>query len=532
MPFHALLVHALAPLLVSAAVPSAPRGTDIDRESAEALAEILASDAFAQEAVSPNDDGRWALSDLLARGVNQTPTLEHVIAELARPEDLGFMRNETWLEALEREQLVAKLRLVPSHQAREASQHVAFDIPIADHPLVDTYIDYFTGRGRWFFERWLARADRYIPLMLPILEKHGLPRDLVYVAMIESGFAAGATSWARASGFWQFIVSTGRLYKLRTDVWVDERRDFIRSTEAAATYLGNLYQEFGDWHLAWASYNAGEGRIRRAIARTGAKDFWTISSHPGVLARETQHYVPKIIAAAIIAKDRARYGFADVQPLSPLAYDEIEVEDATELGAVARKFGFDLDDLREMNPALVYGVTPPGRKATLRVPAGRGAEVSAWLAGLPRSERLSYAHYKVEKGDHLSGIARRYGSSVDAIKDFNHIANVKFLRLGQVLVIPVPASARRMRDVTFAAVAARPAPESAARPETTPARRPAAAPQKAPVRRHKVADGETLWSIAQRYGVSVSQVRSWNAMHDDRVKKGEVLQIFAEVPKT
>lgn len=536
-------MHVAALLIVLAsglatAAPRAPRAhPEVDPESAQALAEILASDALVQE---PDDsaaaDGRWLLHDLLADGFAQTPALPARLAQIGADDEIGFLRNGDWLAQLEREAVTEKLRLLPEHQAREATARLVFDIPIADHPLVDLYIDYFTGRGRWFFARWLERADRYIPLMQPILEKHGLPRDLVYVAMIESGFAAQATSWAKASGFWQFIPSTGRLYGLKTDVWVDERRDFVRATEAAADYLAYLYKDFGDWPLAWAGYNAGEGRIRRAIARTGVKDFWSLVGKRGVLAKETQHYVPKIIAAAIVAKDRVKYGFGEPAKLEPMTYDELTVDDATELGAVTRKFGFGLDALRELNPALLYGVTPPGRKAVLRVPVGRGADVAAWLETVPREQRLSYAHYKVEAGDSLSRIAQAHGSSIDAIREFNRITNVKRLAPGQVLVIPVTASARRRtREATLASVRTRPPPaEPARRVEAPSARRTPAAPAHARATRHKVARGETLWSIARAYGVSVDNVRSWNSIRHDQVNAGDVLRIFAvgDVPKT
>jgi membrane-bound lytic murein transglycosylase D len=528
MPLSALLVSVAAPWLLSSSAAAASRSApDIDPDSAEALAEILASDELMQEDDSANsEDGRWALRDLLADDFAQTPVLSRTLSKVGAcaGEDLGFMRQESWLRALERQWLVGRLRLVPAHQAREASQRLAFDIPIADHPLVDTYIDYFTGRGRWFFARWLARADRYIPLMQPILVKHGLPKDLVYVAMVESGFSPGATSWARASGFWQFIASTGRLYHLKTDVWIDERRDFIRSTEAAADYLGALYQEFGNWQLAWAGYNAGEGRVRRALSRYGLHDFWTLAAQRGAFAKETQHYVPKIIAAAIIAKDRAKYGFADVEPLPPLAYDEITVDEATELGAVARKFGFDVDELRDLNPALIYGVTPPGQKATLRVPAGHGTEVAAWLSDLPQQERLSYAHHRVVRGDSLYRLAQQHGSSVAAIREFNHVA--KYLRIGQVLIIPVPwRSGWRPSDTTLASAGSRglrerPASSRSVAPKVV---KPA---QQGLVTRHKVTRGETLWSIAHHYGVSVDQVRSWNPRRSQPLRAGEVLAIY------
>jgi membrane-bound lytic murein transglycosylase D len=306
-----------------------------------------------------------------------------------------------WRNLLEQESAEAHLRHEP-HPHSESFRHLQFDIPVIDHPLVDVYIDYFTGRGRWFFENWLARAARYIPIMQPILEAKGLPKDLVYLAMIESGFSARAISTAAACGYWQFIRSTGKIYGLQADMWIDERRDFIRATEAAADYLGELYKQFGNWHLAWAGYNAGDGRIRRAMAKYGASDFWTLIEHRNSLAKETKHYVPKIIAAAIVAKDRERYGFTAIQPESPLIFEEVKVADAIDLKVLAEKLSITAEQMRDLNPALLYDITPPGRTMAIRVPQGRAAEATSIIAELPVTERLTYAQHKVRKGDTLS----------------------------------------------------------------------------------------------------------------------------------
>jgi membrane-bound lytic murein transglycosylase D len=504
---------------------AAPEAAAEGEEGADSIAEILASEALlSDQAVI--DESRWVLLDVLPRGFAQSESLEHLLAR----ERLAplVVPNHDLAQAFARTALFAHLHGGPAHLARDAATRLTFDIPVVDHPLVDLYIDYFTGRGRWFFERWLARADRYIPIMQKVLRARGLPEDLVYVAMIESGFSSRAVSTAKACGFWQFIGSTGKVFNLRNDVWVDERRDFIKATQAAASYLGNLFNEFHDWNLAWASYNAGEGRIRRVIAKYGERNFWQLIEHKGSLAKETQHYVPKIIAAAIVAKDRRKYGFVDVESLAPLSYEEIEVEDATEIGAVARKFNLDVDMLRELNPSLTYGITPPGRRWTLRVPSGTGAAIAAWQKGLPREERISYTHHRVQTGDSLSKVAKLHGSSIDAIRAFNRIANVKSLRVGQELIIPVAAMSQQAA-VALASSERRPAASKPARIEAKQAgvSKPLSSPAKSrkPSARHVVSAGETLWSIAQRYGVSVQTLKDWNRRRGDSLLVGEALRI-------
>src|SRR3954471_23294490 len=176
-----------------------------------------------------------------------------------------------------------------------------YDIPVEMQPLVAEYIHFFQGAGRVWFRKWMSRSTRYIPVMTPILEASGVPRDLVYLAMIESGFSAQAYSWAHAAGPWQFINGTGKLFGLRNDFWVDERRDPLKSTGAAARFLKNLHQELGHWYLAWAGYNAGGGKVRRVMEKKGTSDFWEMSEGKG-FANETKHYVPKLIACALVAK--------------------------------------------------------------------------------------------------------------------------------------------------------------------------------------------------------------------------------------
>ena len=502
---------------------------------ADGVAELLRSvnDPIAEEVAAP--EGDLLLRSVLRRGFAQTPALPYKIEALfVTPVGSTMVPtlDTSVTRAVERETIATRLRLWEGGAAEAAPN----DIPIVDHPLVDTYVKYFTGRGRWFFARWLSRADRYIPMMRPMLEAKGLPRDTVYLAMIESGFVAKAHSSASAVGFWQFIRSTGKRFKLRQDTWVDDRRDFVKSTNSAADYLKVLYKEFGDWQLAWAGYNAGGGRIRRALARYGVSDFWSLVAQPGSLAKETKHYVPKIMAAAIVASNREHYGFGAVKALPILRYDEVPVKDAVALRRVAVKLGVSLEDLQALNPSLLYSITPPRREFVLRVPDGRGAEVTQWLAALPRSERTDFRQHTVRSGDTLWEIAERYGSTINAIRDFNGIRNARVLGIGQRLIIPSQrgASVARRRPAKRATkkttrkvmkFAVQPIAKAATPAAARSVAKTATASAK-PVARHTVSAGETLWSISQRYRVSVTALKKWNRRRGNIIGVGDVLEIF------
>jgi LysM repeat protein len=470
------------------------------------LTEILAGLEGDAELLA-EEDAQAALERMWADGwVARTPAVE----------DHDWLRDmervRDWERLLLRRRALSRIRLDDdSLLARDDT--VTYDIPLADHPLVDTYVKHFTGRGRWFFAKWLARADRYLPIMQPILSKAGVPRDLVYVAMVESGFSARAVSVAAACGYWQFIRSTGKLFGMRMDVWIDERRDFVRATEAAAAYMKQLHEQFGDWHLAWAGYNAGGGRVRRALARYRVEDYWTLIGRKRALAKETRHYVPKIVAAAIISKSREKYGFGDVEPLPPLLYDDVEVDDAVDLRVVARKLGVSLTRLRELNPALLQDVTPPGREHILRVPRGRGPETSKWLASLPASKRLTYRHHRVKGGDTLWKIAARYNSSIEAIRDFNRVRNPRALRVGSSLIVPTLRSGPRAKVYASAPV------KRAARVAQRITKAVSSASH------HVVAPGDTLWSISRKYDTTVGFIKAKNGLRSSRIVVGEKLRI-------
>src|SRR5438128_1986454 len=330
-----------------------------------------------------------------------------------------------------------------------------FDIDVSSFAMnrrVLEYLEFFQVDSRDRFEIWLSRLGRYEWMIRERLRTKGLPEDLIYVTLIESGLSNTAVSRARAVGMWQFMASTARLYGLTVDPWVDERRDPYKATDAAVAYLGDLVQRLGSVYLAAAAYNAGVGRIERGVARLpGEQDTLTDNTFFQLadrryLRRETRDYVPKLIAASLIAKQPDRYGFTEIQRLPPLVFDEITIADATGLDVIARLADTTIAALLELNPQLVRGITPPGREVTVRVPRGRGALVAARYDTLPATERVTFLDHYVARGQTLLEIAHRYRVTVTMIQSANPQLRPHALRIGQRIIIPVsgrivPASA-------------------------------------------------------------------------------------------
>jgi membrane-bound lytic murein transglycosylase D len=398
-----------------------------------------------------------------------------------------------------------------------------FDIDVttfAANRRVLEYLEFFQLDARDRFAIWLSRLGRYEGMIRERLRAKGLPEDFVYLTLIESGLSNTAVSRARAVGMWQFIASTGRMYGLTVDPWVDERRDPFRATDAAVNHLADLVQRLGSVYLAAAAYNAGAGRIERGIRRLpGEPD--SISDHTffqiadrRYLRRETRDYVPKLIAAALIAKQPARYGFTDIERLPPLLFDEVTIPDATGLDVLARLADTTVTALLELNPQLVRGITPPGRSVLVRVPRGTGARVAERYVDLPINERITFVDHYVALGQTLSEIARRYRVTVAMLQGANPLLRPQALRVGQRIIVPMSG---------------RVVPASAWSVPPEPRYRRLAGVAAGGALRHRVRAGETPSAIARRYGVGLGALLNANGMTMGSViRPGDVLRIPAK----
>lgn len=360
---------------------------------------------------------------------------------------------------------------------------------------VDKWLKYFQGKGQKDIERWLSREPRYRPMIDRILKEEGLPPELFYLAVIESGLNPNAYSKAHAAGMWQFIASRARMYGLRVDWWVDERRDPEKATRAACVYLKELYERFGSWELSLAGYNSGEGRVERARKkRPSCPDYWCLD-----LPRETENFVPKFMAAVLIGSDPEAFGIEVPTSGTPLTYDTIEVVDAVDLQVIADATGSSYEEVKKLNPALRRWCTPPGNSAaTVRVPRGTGSDCLAAITAIPPDERVTWRRHKVSRGETLSAIARAYGTSTSAIAAVNDISNPNRIRSGSHIIIPIgsgTASANAYADLSEDIV-------------------------------YRVRRGDTISSIARRHGKSTKDVLRWNGLAwNSRIYPGDRITI-------
>ena len=431
------------------------------------------------------------------------------------------------------------------------------DVPIDANPRVAASIRFFETKGRDTYVNWYKRSWKYRDLILRVLDSEDLPNDLLYLAMIESGFNPRAYSRAHAAGMWQFMESTGRLEGLTRTHWIDERRDPLKSTHAAARHLKRLYAKFGDWRLAIAAYNGGPNRVRRAVAKQNTRDYWQLK-----LPRETRNYVPLFMAATVISKAPELFGFTGLEREAPLAYEQIELANPLSLKAAAKCAQTTRTTLKRLNPELRRNSTPPlrrSRKYGLRVPVGAANGFLDCYRRLPTHEKQVAWHvYTVKPNDSISTIASAFGVSTRVVASANNLRNPDRIYPGQRLHIPGPLTGGSSGSSTVAyvvrigdslsTIAQRfglkvrvlrslnglrgdlifPGQRLVLKP--TPQRNP-------PLRSHSstsggtytVKRGETLWGIAAKLSIGLTDLKSWNDLAGDMIFPGQKLALGASM---
>ena len=552
-----------------------------------------------EQALEEKDwDGALAKSDqaddLVADWSEETLKLPEVVALIARLDELQQHLPDTEEVPAQPDPGLKEAEVLPIspeelhselEKVKGAEMGAVFDFPIDLNDKVLGWVHQFTTNKRGFMERTLTRASAYLPMVRQIFAEEGIPTDLAYLAVIESGYINSANSYAKAVGMWQFMRATGRIYNLGGNGWVEERRDPVKATRAAARYLKRLYEISGDWYLALAGYNAGPLTTERAILNLGTRNFWDMYRSRW-LRNQTKNYVPELCAAILVGRFPERYGLK-VEQLPPYTYETVDVDRMTSLTVLARFADTDVEALKELNPELLRATTPPGHYV-LRVPPGQSGVTARALARIPENQRLDFLAYKVRKGDRLARVAARFNLSIEDLLTANNLTTAQF-RPGRVIKVPPPPAtpidnrdllskverAQTIQDQPLenlpgipaegavpaldpqrvqpgaapaqpedveevpapaAASVAEPAP---ARPRVvareTPARAvPVKAQAKAPAKAvpetrpaiHVVKHGETLFAISVRYGIDLKDLKKWNKIKKAGIQAGQRLRLI------
>ncbi len=385
----------------------------------------------------------------------------------------------------------------PNVKARAEAdlERIQSDLPLMINDYVAGYINYFSTHGRGVFEGAWTRSGKYREMIQRIFREEGIPQDLIYMAQAESGFKPQALSRARARGMWQFMASRGVGYGLRRSWWVDDRQDPEKATRAAARHLKDLFNQFGDWYLAMAAYNSGPGNVQQAVKRTGYADFWQLYKR-NVLPAETKNYVPIILAMTIMSKNPAQYGLDAIQPDPPLKYDVVKVDYPVDLRLVAECVDAPLDQLIDLNPSLLRRTTPKDQPFDLHLPEGTKDKYETAIASIPVEKRVAWRYHKVEAGETLAGIARKYRTTERAIAQANDLQGAT-LAADSKLVIPVSGAGANGKVVY--------------------SRYPT---------RYKTHTGDTVLTVAEDFGVPPEKLRRWNRLKGNDLRRGRVLLVY------
>ena len=400
-----------------------------------------------------------------------------------------------------------------------------FDVNNFRSNRVSYYINRYQGSWKNYMQKIIDRSQIYLPYIKEVFEAKGVPEDLAYLPIIESDFNPQAVSHAGAAGLWQFMPMTGAIYNLKVNYWSDDRFDPERSTKAAADHLVRLDKNFKSWVIALIAYNAGGGRISRAIREVKSNDFEDLLA-AGVLPKETEEYIPKYVAAVIIAKNPEKFGFKINKPKVVFPQgDLVYVDDAADLSVIAKMIEVDTDDLKALNPHLARGVTPPGMvRYPLRIPEGKGELFNETFGKIPASERVTFRRHEVKMNETLSHLSKFYGVPINAIVEINKLKS-KSLNIGQQVMIPIQGldnakqvdlaqyeeEQQRIREGRFVYFESLPPPDYEYKDIM-----------------YHVRAGDTLWIIARKFNVDISEIKAWNRLNSNVLSIG--MEIFLRIP--
>ncbi|CAN5881324.1 lytic transglycosylase domain-containing protein [soil metagenome] len=402
-------------------------------------------------------------------------------------------------------------------------ERTAHDVDIPQNARVLSAVELLQGRLRDYVQESLIRGAKYLPMIQNVFRAEGLPLDLAFIPIIESGFKTNALSSASAKGPWQFMLPTAKDHGLKTDWFIDERSDFEKSTVAAAKHLTMLAKMFdNDWHLVLAAYNGGQGRVQRAMDRAGIQDFWRLTETQNFLPKETREYVPLILAAMVVGRNPAQYGF-EVATTEALSYEKVPVAKPVDLRRVAEWTGTSLDEIQALNPELRRGITPV-RYADyeLKVPSGSAEQFRLRLASASADELNSLKWHAVRKGETLATIARKLRVSTTELAAANNLTTRSRVLAGQSLIIPrLPTTllATRTDRAAPTVAASRPVSGTATMPEA------ARASTAAPPTYYRVKRGDTLFKIARAFDTTVEKIMSWNRLRGSAITPGTRLLV-------
>ncbi|RKX21777.1 MAG: hypothetical protein DRP35_03510 [Candidatus Zixiibacteriota bacterium] len=443
-------------------------------------------------------------SSLTPEAVKYTASLDNIVADYrVTLRSLGTLTDDVSISVLVERfgDMAGRFNIDTMQVFGGEVKKISYDLPIVMNDRVKKSIVYFQTVAKDAFYKYLRRSQKYKNLMLGTIRKHGLPEDLIYLSLVESGYNPDAYSWARAMGLWQFISSTGKIYGLKRSWWIDERKDPVKSTDAACRFLKDLYNQFGSWELAMAAYNGGPGRVRKTIKRQKTIDFWKMK-----LKRQTMDYVPLIMAATIIAKEPEKYGFTNIEFESEIEWDEVVISRCLDLKDVAKELGCSKKELKKLNPELLRNYTPPNtKKYVLKVPKGKKDKFYAAYDNMPSPQETSWVRHKIRKGETVSTIASRYGVSQYAIFEANNLKRRSRIYAGKEIIVPVPLDREYNKST-----------RNKKNYDNYTANKSM----------YVVRSGDTMWDIARAFGTSVSELRRNNYIErGSRIYVGQKLKI-------